>query len=74
MGRKISVTVQPRSKSQSVTKLTESEFRAAVREPARDGKANDAVIELLAHHFGVAKSTIRIVRGHRSRHKIIELG
>ncbi|MGH7798513.1 MAG: DUF167 domain-containing protein [Candidatus Binatia bacterium] len=74
MGRRISVTVKPNSKSPSVIKLTESEFRAAMREPARDGKANRALIELLARHFGIAKSAIKIVRGHRSRHKIIELG
>jgi uncharacterized protein (TIGR00251 family) len=74
MARRISVTVQPNSKSPSVTKLTESVFRAAVREPSRDGEANRALIELLARHFGIAKSTIRIVRGHRSRHKLIDLG
>jgi uncharacterized protein (TIGR00251 family) len=73
MGRRISVTVKPSSKSPSVTQLTESEFRVAVREPAQDGKANRALIELLADHFRIAKSTIKIVRGHRSRHKIIDL-
>jgi hypothetical protein len=73
MGRRISVTVKPSSKSPSVTELTEDAFHAAVREPSRDGKANRALIELLARHFGIAKSTIKIVRGHRSRHKIIDL-
>jgi hypothetical protein len=73
MGRRISVTVKPSSKSPSVTKLTEDAFHAAVREPSRDGKANRALIELLARHFGIAKSTIKIVRGLHSRHKLIEV-
>ena len=73
MRRRISVTVKPSSKSPSVTQLTESEFRVAVREPAQDGKANRALIELLADHFRIAKSTIKIVRGLHSRHKLIEV-
>ena len=74
MGRRISVTVKPNSKSPSVTQLTQSEFRVAVRAPAQDGKANQALIKLLADHLGIAKSTIKIVHGHHSRHKLIEVG
>jgi hypothetical protein len=73
MARRISVTVQANARSVTITKIGESEFRAAVREPARDGKANLALIELLARHFGIAKSAIQIIRGHSSRRKIIEL-
>ena len=73
MTRRISVTVQPNSRSATVTQVSDKEFRAAVREPARDGKANLALIDLLARHFGVAKSTITIVRGQSARRKIVEL-
>ena len=73
MARRISITVQPNARSVAITKIGESEFRAAVREPARDGKANRELIELLARHFGIAKSAIKIIRGHSSRRKIIEL-
>jgi len=37
------------------------------------GKANRELIELLADHFGVARSRVRIVRGERSREKVIEI-
>jgi uncharacterized protein (TIGR00251 family) len=40
---------------------------------AVDGAANDALVEVLAKHFGVAKSRVTIVRGHTSRHKIVEV-
>jgi uncharacterized protein len=73
MARRILVTVKPNSRSDTITQISESEYRAAVREPARDGKANLALIDLLARHFGVAKSTITILRGHSSRRKIVEL-
>ena len=41
---------------------------------AVDGQANTAVIELLAKHFGVPKSTIEIVRGHTSCVKVVRVG
>ncbi len=38
-----------------------------------DGKANESVIKLLAKHFGIAKSKIKLVRGETSRDKVIEI-
>ena len=40
---------------------------------AVDGAANEALIEALANHFGVRKTDVTIVRGHTSRHKIVEI-
>jgi hypothetical protein len=37
------------------------------------GKANDEVIELLAAHFGVPRSHIKILRGASSRNKIVDI-
>lgn len=45
-----------------------------VQQRAVDGQANTAVIQLLAKHFGVPKSTIEIVRGHTSRLKVVRVG
>jgi uncharacterized protein (TIGR00251 family) len=73
MARRISVTVKPNARSAALAKLTETEYRAAVREPARNGKANAAVIDLVARYFGLPKSQILIVRGHSSRRKVVEL-
>jgi len=44
-----------------------------VREIAADNKANEALIKILAKHFNVPKSNISIIRGHTSRHKLVEL-
>jgi len=38
-----------------------------------DGKANEAMIRLLAKHLGVAPSHVIIRKGHTSRHKVIEV-
>lgn len=37
------------------------------------GKANKAVIELMAEHYGVKRSAVTIVSGETSRRKIIEI-
>jgi uncharacterized protein (TIGR00251 family) len=44
-----------------------------VTAPALDGRANQAVRRLLAKRLGVATSRVVIVRGQRSRDKVIEV-
>ena len=44
-----------------------------VRERAADGAANTAIEAALAAHFGVRKADVRIVRGHTSRVKLVEV-
>jgi uncharacterized protein (TIGR00251 family) len=74
MALKIWVTVKPQAKKSEVKKIAESEYAVSVTAPAREGKANEAVIELLARHFAVPKSSIRIIRGQTARRKLIEIG
>jgi uncharacterized protein (TIGR00251 family) len=69
---KIQVKVKPNSKTQEVSQEGNS-FAVKVKEPAREGRANQAVIKLLAEHFGVPKSQVRILSGFRSRNKEIEI-
>ena len=42
-----------------------------VTAPPVEGKANKAVIRLLAKHFGVPPSQMEIVRGQNSREKVV---
>jgi uncharacterized protein len=44
-----------------------------VKERAVDGAANSAVVDALAHHFGVAKSAVEIISGHSARLKRVRL-
>ncbi len=73
MARKIWLTVKPQAKRESVTELAENRYLVAVHAPAKDGKANARLIELLAEHFHTAKSHIRILRGHAARKKLLEI-
>jgi uncharacterized protein (TIGR00251 family) len=40
---------------------------------AEDGKANKAVIELLAKNWSLSKSNIKIIRGLTDRNKLVEM-
>ena len=69
----IRVHVTPNSKGASVAKVGETDFEVRVDERATDGKANRRLLELLSEYFGVPKSKIVIVRGAKSRDKILEI-
>jgi uncharacterized protein (TIGR00251 family) len=69
---KIRVNVKPNSKTEELTHEGDN-FTIRVKEPAREGKANLAVIKLLARHFGIPRSRVRILSGLKSRNKIIEI-
>ena len=57
------------SKGPLIESGPEGELIVYVRERAVDGKANSAVLRLLAEHFGVAPSRIQLVSGPASRLK-----
>jgi hypothetical protein len=69
---RIQVRVKPNSRTEEVSQEGDS-FIAKVKEPPKEGKANQAVIKLLAEHFGVAKSRVRILSGIKSKNKVVEV-
>jgi uncharacterized protein (TIGR00251 family) len=68
----ISVRLQPKS-SQNRLEQDGETYKAWVSAPPVDGAANEALIKLIAKHFGVAPSKVNIVRGHTSREKVLEV-
>ena len=48
-----------------------AELTVYLREKPHDGEANDALIKVLSKHFRIAKTSIRLVSGPTSRHKVI---
>ena len=69
---KIQVKVKPNSKIEEVSQEGDS-FVVKVKEPPKEGKANQAVIKLLAQHFGVSQSQVKIASGFKSKNKVIEI-
>jgi hypothetical protein len=69
---KIQVKVKPNSKTEEVSQERDS-FVVKVKEPPKEGRANQAVIKLLAEYFSVPQSQVRILSGFKSRNKVIEV-
>ncbi len=69
----IRVHVTPNAREVSVTKVDESVFEVRVDERAIHGRANKRLLEIMAKHLGVPKSKVFIVRGAKTRDKIIEV-
>ena len=69
---KIQVKVKPNSRTEEISREGNN-FIVKVKEPPKEGKANQAVIKLLAEHFGVPQSQVRILSGFRSKNKVLEV-
>jgi len=48
-------------------------LRVKLREPAEGGQANAALVVLLAEHFHVPRRAIRMLHGHMSRQKVLDI-
>lgn len=71
-GSQIAVRVTPRARRNAV--LADADrLRVLVTALPEDGKANQAVIRLLAKSLGVAKSRLTLLRGATSRDKLFRL-
>ncbi|OGZ31894.1 MAG: hypothetical protein A2V69_00575 [Candidatus Portnoybacteria bacterium RBG_13_40_8] len=70
---KIFVKAKPKARENKIEKIDESNFIVSVKAAPIKGKANEAIIESLAEYFHVGNSDIEIIRGHKSREKIIEI-
>jgi uncharacterized protein (TIGR00251 family) len=57
----------------SKTEQRRDELHVWVNAPPVDGKANAAVIAVLADLYQVPKSAVRLASGHASRGKVFEL-
>lgn len=67
----IAVKVIPRSHKNEVVGWENKELKIRIRAVPDKGRANEELIEFLAEHLKVAKSYLKILSGHTSRHKRI---
>ncbi|MFO1519360.1 MAG: DUF167 domain-containing protein [bacterium] len=71
--KRFRVKVIPRSSRNQVMETGPEELKVKLTSPPVDGKANEALLEVLAEYFGVKKSAVRLLSGATGRHKIIEI-
>jgi uncharacterized protein (TIGR00251 family) len=68
----ISIKVIPGAKKQEVQQEN-SDFKVYLKSRPEKGQANEELINLLASHFNVPKTSVKIIKGAYSRNKLIEI-
>ena len=72
-GTLLCVKLQPRSSVNAIGEPIGGELRIKVTAPPVDAAANEALVRLLAERLDCARGRVELVRGHKSRHKIVKL-
>jgi len=70
---RIAVRLRPRGHADELLGLEGGVLHARVSAPPVDGRANKALRKLVAARLGVAPSRVTLVRGERSREKLLEV-
>jgi uncharacterized protein (TIGR00251 family) len=72
-GTLVLVKLQPRASANEIGEPLGAELRIKVTAPPVDAAANEALVKLLAARLGCARGRVELLRGHKSRHKVIKL-
>jgi uncharacterized protein len=72
--RTIRVKVKPNSRIEELVEQPDGSWEARVKAPPVDGKANAALIALVAAHFGVRKAQVTVKSGASARLKLLQIG
>jgi uncharacterized protein (TIGR00251 family) len=67
------IRLQPRATREAISGERGAAIVVRVTEPPVDGRANEALVRLIAKRARVAKSRVTIVRGARSRDKLVRV-
>ena len=71
--RTLRLKVKPGSRVDELTQLEDGTWLARVKAPPVDGRANEAVIALIAAHFEVRKAQVSIKSGASARLKLVQI-
>ena len=71
---KISTRLKPNSRHrEEVVANDDGSLTVYTKAPAIEGRANLAAVKLLAKHFGVSSSNVKLLRGAASKYKMFEV-
>jgi hypothetical protein len=71
--RLIDVKVTPNARRTVLEPAGDGTWVAHLQAPPVDGKANEALVRLVAEHFGVRRSQVRLRSGATARRKRLEI-
>ena len=62
----VSLNVKPNSKQDTILDFDQDYLSISVMAEAREGEANEAVVEFVAEIFNVKKNIVELIKGHKS--------
>lgn len=69
---RLNIRVIPNAKQNKVVH-EENRLKVYLTAPAIEGKANKALIQFLAEHFQTKRNSVKIIKGEKSRDKVVEI-
>jgi len=69
----LQIKVKPSARTSALDQQSDGSWRAQLRSPPVDGKANEELVALVARHFGCPRSAVRILSGASGRTKRIRI-
>ena len=69
----LAVRVQPRASKDEIAGVMSGALKVRLRAPALEDRANEALCEFLAELLKTPKAAVRILSGHHSRSKRVEV-
>jgi len=70
---RITITVSPSAARTELVGRHSDGWKVRVAAPAEGGRANEALVRLLADALVLPRDRVRIVSGHASRRKLVEI-
>lgn len=72
-GYVVAVHAQPGAKRSEISGLHGERLKVRIAAPPLEGRANEALIELLAQRLGLPRSKLRVSKGLQGRTKLVEI-
>ncbi len=70
---RVYIKVIPKSSQNKLEKQADGSYKAWVRAVPEKGRANQALVELVAQEWQVAKNQVEVIAGKTSRTKLVEI-
>lgn len=70
---KIKVNAKTGAKEREIVKLGVDSYKVSVKERPEKGRANEAIAEVIAEHFGISSQRVQIISGFSSPRKVFEV-
>lgn len=73
-GITIEIKVEPRSSQKGIAGVMDNNvLKVKLTSPPVQGAANEQLIEVIAEELKVKRSQVKVIRGHSSKRKVVEI-